>query len=178
MMSLRFSPAILVALLALASCGDPKPPPGGAPSTPSALPPSYALTTEPSGALDVLKAKAAVKNGDPVVVVGRVGGGKSVFGDTRAIFTIVDPSLKPCGEDGMVDPCPYPWDYCCEDSTALRAATATIEFRDGAAVRKTGARGFHGIDHLKTVVVKGVAERDDAGNLTVVADGVFVRPGR
>ena len=76
----------------------------------------------------------------------------------------------------MVDVCPTPWDYCCEDSTKLRAATATVEFREGADVRKTTARGFHGVDHLKTVVVRGAAEKDAAGNLTIVATGVFVRP--
>jgi hypothetical protein len=160
----------------LISCGDKPPPPAGPGSVSSALPESYFLAAEPAGAVDVLAAKKAVKTGDKVVIVGRVGGAKSVFGDTRAIFTIVDKALKPCGEDGMPDPCPTAWDYCCEDSTHLRASTATIEFRDGGAVRKTTARGFHGVDHLKTVVVRGVAERDDAGNLTVVADGVFVRP--
>ena len=39
-----------------------------------------------------------------------------------------------------------------------------------------GARGFHGLDHLKKVVVRGTAEKDPQGNLTVVAKGVFVRP--
>jgi hypothetical protein len=35
--------------------------------------------------------------------------------------------------------------------------------------------GWNGVDHLKTVVVKGRAERDSAGNLTIAASGVFVR---
>jgi hypothetical protein len=33
-----------------------------------------------------------------------------------------------------------------------------------------------GAKELSTVVVKGKAKRDDAGNLTVLASGVYVRP--
>lgn len=39
----------------------------------------------------------------------------------------------------------------------------------------TDARKLLGIKELQTVVVHGVAKRDESGNLTVLADGVFVR---
>jgi hypothetical protein len=39
-----------------------------------------------------------------------------------------------------------------------------------------GARQLFGLKELQTVVVRGRAKRDEAGNLTVLADGLFVRP--
>jgi len=39
----------------------------------------------------------------------------------------------------------------------------------------TDARKLLGLKELLTVVVHGRAKRDEAGNLTVLADGVFVR---
>ena len=165
--------------LSLAGCGDSGGNSGGDVAgavAKAALPESYWSTAEPAGARPVAEVKAAAKNGDEVVVVGRVGGERKVFSDTRASFLIVDPALKACGEHGTEDPCKYPWDFCCEDKAAIRAGAATIEFRDGDRVLKADARGFHGLDHLKTVVVRGRAERDSAGNLTVVATALHVRP--
>jgi hypothetical protein len=52
----------------------------------------------------------------------------------------------------------------------------TVEFRGANGVLAAAVRGFHGLDHLKTVVVSGRAEKDDAGNVVVVADSVHVRP--
>jgi hypothetical protein len=37
------------------------------------------------------------------------------------------------------------------------------------------ARQLLGLKELQTVVVHGKAQRDEAGNLTVLAEGVFVR---
>jgi hypothetical protein len=39
----------------------------------------------------------------------------------------------------------------------------------------TGARELFGISELTTVVVRGKASRDDKGNLTVIASGLYVR---
>jgi hypothetical protein len=38
------------------------------------------------------------------------------------------------------------------------------------------ARKLLGVKELQTVVVKGKAKRDEAGNLTVLATGVFIMP--
>ena len=40
---------------------------------------------------------------------------------------------------------------------------------------QTDARELFKVKELDTVVVRGKARRDDAGNLTVLANGVFVR---
>lgn len=164
----------LSALLAVAGCGLGS----DAPAAPAAvpLPESFWSPTEPSGAVPVSVVKKSAKTGDEVVLIGRAGGEKKTFSEGLASFFVVDATIPACGEKGVPDDCKTPWDYCCEDKTELRAAMATVEFRDGGKVLRSAPRGFHGLDHLKTVVVAGKAERDDAGNLTVVASRIFVRP--
>ena len=45
---------------------------------------------------------------------------------------------------------------------------------DGSVVNHDARKVFNLVE-LQTVVVKGKAKRDDAGNLTILADGMFVR---
>jgi hypothetical protein len=131
----------------------------------------YLLAAEPAGVKGVIDARKAVKDGDAVTLVGRIGGSEKPFVEGRAVFTIVDPSLEPCAEKG----CPTPWDYCCS-TDELPTATATVKLAeaDGKAVA-SDARKLLGLKELQTVVVTGTAKRDDAGNLTVLATGLFVR---
>lgn len=70
----------------------------------------YALATEPKGGIDVIKARETTKDGDEVVVVGRVGGKEVPWVKGLAAFLIVDTSLKSCAEVGS-DDCETPWDY-------------------------------------------------------------------
>ena len=91
----------------------------------------------------------------------------------RAAFLIVDPSRIPCSERKS-DTCKTPWDYCCE--TDLAKSKATIKFVDDAGkTLANDARQLLNVKELQTVVVKGQAKRDEAGNLTVLASGLFVR---
>jgi hypothetical protein len=135
----------------------------------------YRLTAEPAGAEGVKAARSDVQDGDEVTVVGRVGGDVSPWIEGQAAFLIVDTSLKPCNEKDD-DGCPTPWDYCC-DLNELPQSKALIKVVDDQGKpEKTDARKLLGIKELQTVVVHGRAKRDDAGNLTVLADGIFVRP--
>jgi hypothetical protein len=89
----------------------------------------------------------------------------------RAAFTIVDPKLEYCqpGEG-----CPTPWDYCCKtDELPANRAMVKVVNAAGETVEED-ARQLLGVKELQTVVVKGKAKRDEAGNLTVLADRVFV----
>ena len=53
---------------------------------------------------------------------------------------------------------------------------AFIRFEDEQGqVHVVDAKTLFPVKELETVVVKGVAKRDDAGNLTIVADGIYVR---
>lgn len=159
-----------LALLPLLACTEakPVPAPGG-----SALE-AYLAPTAAPGAVTVLEARGAAQPGQELVVRGRV----KDFVAGRAVFTLIDPSLRACSDEGdpMQDTCETPWDYCCIPSNEVAAACATVEFRDAAGVLKEPVQGFHGLDHLDTVLVKGVVEKDDSGNLTLVARSFSFSP--
>jgi len=162
---------VAVSALALAGCspaGSPSNTTGGDPPSPTGA--KYLLPDEPAGAQDVAAVRKSSKTDEAVIVVGRVGGDVDPFVEGAAAFTIVDTSLKPC-EDG----CPTPWDYCCDlDTLPEKQALIKIVDAQGAPLGED-SRKLLGIKPLSTVVVRGTAKRDDAGNLTVLADGVYVR---
>jgi hypothetical protein len=135
----------------------------------------YVLASEPAGAKGVISLRKEVKDGDEVVVLGRVGGSASPLVKGRAAFTVVDASLTPCNEKAG-DECQTPWDYCCDPPEEIAKASAMIKFVDEQG--KTlphDASDLLGIKPLQTVVVRGKAKRDESGNLTVLASGLFVR---
>jgi hypothetical protein len=135
----------------------------------------YLLQEEPSGAKGVLDLRKEAKDGEDIVVVGRVGGRVEPFVKGRTSFTIVDPSLKTCS-DIEGDNCSTPWDYCCERPEDLARATVLVKFVDeGGKTLEQDAREVLGIKPLQTVVVRGRAKRDGDGNLTVLASGLHVR---
>jgi hypothetical protein len=136
---------------------------------------AFLLKEEPAGAMTVNTARADCKDGDAVVVVGRIGGDKKPWIDGRAGFWIVDASLKSCDQND--ENCETPWDYCHMPKEELRRHVATVKVVDdkGATV-PVDARELLGIKELQTVVVRGKAKRDEQGNLTVLASGVYPRP--
>ena len=150
------------------------------PTTETAAPTSavdgtqFVLTEEPEGASDVIQIREDSADGDDVVIVGRIGGSENPWIDQQAAFTIVDNSLKACS-DIPGDLCETPWDYCCQ-TDLLPTATALIKVVDDEGkLVSSDARELLDVKELSTVVVKGKAQRDDEGNLTVLASGVFVK---
>ncbi len=134
----------------------------------------FLLTAEPDGAEDVIRVREVAKDDDAVVIVGRIGGSANPWIEGRAAFSIVDGSLKACS-DIPGDSCKKPWDYCCE-TLKLPTSTAFVKVVDeNGDVVKADARELLKIKELSTVVVQGKAKRDDAGNLTVLATGVYVK---
>jgi len=135
---------------------------------------AYRLATEPPGATNVKDARSNAKSDERVTLVGRIGGDVNPWIEGQAAFLVVDTSLKPCNEMHD-DGCKTPWDYCC-DAGDLPANKAMVKIVNpsGNPVA-SDARKLLGVKELQTVVVHGVAKRDEAGNLTVLADGVFVR---
>ena len=130
------------------------------------------VTAEPAGGVGVGEARKNAKDGSEVVVIGRIGGSEKPFVSGLAAFTIVDPSVKPCGAD---EGCPTPWDYCCE-TNAVKDNIAMIKLTDAAGKPlTTGAAELLGVKELATVVVKGTAKRGDDGSLSVTAQQVYVR---
>lgn len=163
---------MIASLAGLAGCGSTATSPSS--DVPSAEGAAYRLAEEPAAAKGVKEAKEASKDGEDVTLVGRIGGDTNPWIEGQAAFLIVDPALKPCNEKDD-DACPTPWDYCC-DAGDLPANKAMVKVVDSSGKTvATDARKLLGLKELQTVVVQGKAKRDEAGNLTVLAEGVFVR---
>ncbi len=165
------STTLLALALFTAACSKEPTPVAEAASGPLA---AFVAPAAPGDAKSVLEVRKTAAVGDEVSIVGRA---KDFVGG-RAAFTLIDASLRACSDAGdpMEDSCETPWDYCCIDPEEVTAATATIEVRDAAGVIKTPLQGVSGLDHLDTVYVSGVVEKDASGNLTVVAKSFHVKP--
>jgi hypothetical protein len=164
---------VLAGALAAGCTRESTPPaPVAAADTPAADT-KYLLAGEPAGAKGVIAVRREARDGDAVAVVGHIGGDAKPWVEGRAAFWVVDPSIKPCPAD---EGCPTPWDCCCTPREELVQAMATVKVVDaqGRTV-PVDARKLLGLKESQTVVVRGKALRDDHGNLTVLADGLFVR---
>ena len=137
----------------------------------------FLLTAEPENGVGVKAARESAKDQDEITIVGRIGGNAEPWVKERAAFYMVDTSLVACSdetEDGETCSCLTPWDYCCESD--IPSAMVLVKFVDGSgALVKHDAKSNFGVKELDTVVVQGKAERDDAGNMTVLATKMFVR---
>ncbi len=125
-----------------------------------------------SGTLGVVAAKAQVKDGDRIVVEGRV----KDFVNGQAVFTMADKAMKSCKDNG--EDCPTPWDYCCETKETITKNTATVKLvgpAGGKKALKEGLKGVKGLDNLTLVAVEGIAQKDKAGNLIVLAERIHVK---
>ena len=138
-----------------------------------ALPVGLILTAAPGDAKEVLALKGA-KAGDEVVLRGKVGGRVEPFVDGRAVFQVVDASIKSC-KDLPGDKCETPWDYCCEPDVNQKSATVQVAGADGKPLR-TGLKGVGGLQPLSEVTIKGtVVQAGEAGPLLVNATGIHVK---
>jgi hypothetical protein len=143
-----------------------------------AIPTSLIATTQPTAAAqDVAAAKKSLKDGDAVVVRGRVGGQKDPLADNRAIMTIADLSLPTCDKTPM-DTCETPWDSCCQPAEELKAKSASVQVvgADGKPL-KAGLKGAGGLAPGKEVVVAGTAKIPPGSDaLVIVANQIYVKP--
>jgi hypothetical protein len=165
--------AVVISAAILAGCTDDKPAPvqsiGPNPAGEKLL-----LSSEPAGAKNVMDLLQNAKNGDEVVVVGRIGGEVNPWHEGKAGFLIADCSLIPCNERPN-DPCETPWDYCCD--ARRDEGLASVKFVDGnGQVIPIDARTLLGFKVLNTVVIKGKVERNDSGKFIVLATGAYRRP--
>jgi hypothetical protein len=133
----------------------------------------FLLKEEPKDAKAVIDVRKDAKNGEDVVVVGRIGGRKNPWVKGAAAFSIVDEAIKSCDQIHG-DNCPTPWDYCCEED--LPQKTVFVSFVDESGkIVKEDARKLLKLKELQTVVVVGKAKRDKADNVSIQATNVFVR---
>ncbi|MBL8891488.1 MAG: hypothetical protein JNL67_16025 [Planctomycetaceae bacterium] len=132
---------------------------------------AYLLSTEPSDAVPVGTARVSAQDGQALTIVGYIGGSASPFVAGAAVFTIVDPSVPRCAEEGA----PTPWDYCCQQE-ALKTNMATIQFVDDSGeIMYQDSKAWLGIKELDLVMVQGIAKRDEAGNLILAAEKLYVK---
>lgn len=174
---MRFAILMAPVLITLATlgCGSQSSSPDLATATPVSFDASkYTLADEPDGAIGVIAARGSAKDGDSIVLVGRVGGAANPWIEGRAAFTMLDASksIVATGTESKSD------EICMGDCCALERAecTALVTVVDeGGRVLPIDSRKLLGITTSDMIVVRGKAKKDDAGNFVVLADGVYVR---
>ena len=93
-----------------------------------------------------------------IVVEGFIGGMKKPFSQSRAIFVLCDDSLETCDEIPE-DPCPTPWDACCEDPKKITSSTISIQVLDNNGSLLSGTlEGVAGMEAGKRIKVKGIID--------------------
>jgi len=143
----------------------------------SALPQGLFVTQEPAGAIGVLKVRQSAKAGDHVAMIGRIGGSENPFVSNRAVFTMVDVSVKTCLEMGDAAHCPTPADYCCEDSSALAKAMASVTIADKTGKPLPISLAADGsLKPLMWIAVEGTLQPTDGGAFIVNADHIYKMP--
>lgn len=136
----------------------------------SATAAKYVLTSEPAGAVGVIKARAAAKDDQAVVVVGCTGAGEGAWIEGRSAFVLVDSSAAlACADEGCEEGC------TCHAEELADASTMVKFLDDQGRVLPVDSRQLLGLEEQQTVVVQGRAKRDSDGNLTVMANGIYVR---
>lgn len=129
---------------------------------------AWILTSAPAGDVSVTEAKASAKEGDQIVIRGRIGGRHEPISAGSPVFTIVDLGLEYCGQSND-DKCGTPWDYCCETPGTIATNTATVQVQ-GDAIDLTGA-GFEPLDEV--VLIGTVGPRPSEQVLTITASGIY-----
>jgi hypothetical protein len=145
----------------------------------------FVLPEEPSGAVGVADAKELLKEQSEIVVVGRIGAGDHrPWDDGRASFIMGDAAAfmladsesdehsHPHGAPGHdPDKCPF-----CSRAKSLDRSLAIVKFLDDhGAVLAIDARKLLGVRENQIVVVRGHGAVDALGNLSIAAQGIYIR---
>lgn len=134
---------------------------------------AWLLTSEPSGAVSITEAKESAREGDTVVIRGRIGGRKAPMSNESTVFTIMDMEIAYCGQHED-DGCSTPWDYCCETPDTIGANSATVQVVGDGTIDPVGA----GLKPLDVIILIGtVGPRPNDQVLTIQATGVYRADG-
>jgi len=140
----------------------------GADNPMPALPPDLFVTTPPPNAVGVGEARRAAREGQPIVVRGRIGGMAKPIANKYAMFLLTDLSLELC-KDGCAAPCKVPKEQ-------VLAGTATVQVADsGGRPMKVSVEGRNGLRPLAEVVVKGTVGKLDQNVMIINAQNIFVQ---
>lgn len=134
----------------------------------------YVLADEPDGAVGVIAARGEAKDGDSIVMVGRVGGATNPWIEGRAAFTLLDASKSVVATGSESKDGEICMGDCCANERAACTALVTV-VDDSQRVIPVDSRKLFGLAANDMVVVRGKAKKDESGNFAVVADGVYIR---
>lgn len=134
----------------------------------------YVLADEPDGAVGVIAARQSAKDGEAIVIVGRVGGSANPWIDGRAAFMMLDASksVVATGTEAKGN------EICMGDCCALEraACTALVTFVDDhGSVIPVDSRKLLQIAENDMLLVQGKVKKDETGNFTVLASKVYIR---
>ena len=172
-MSYRFQCAsLLLVLIAFTGCAKSSEEPA---VSIAELKAKYILAEEPLGVLPVLAAvDELAEREQEIVVLGRIGGIKNPCDAKEAVFVMTDPSVDAavgnsdhaCGAD-----CHF-----CQKPKKDLPTLAIVKLVDAEGKPYPYAPGqFADLVPDQMVVVRGKAKVDSLGNLTVAANGVYIR---
>ena len=134
----------------------------------------YTLTEEPEGALGVIEARESAEDGAPVTVVGRIGGVVNPWVEGRAAFTMLDASISVVAEGEDAEEGEICVGDCC--ATERVGCTTLVKVVDQAGrLLSVDTRKLFEVNEEDMVVVKGIAKKDDSGNFSLIANGIYVR---
>jgi hypothetical protein len=134
----------------------------------------YVLAEEPDGAVGVIAARESASDGDPIVVVGRIGGATNPWIDGRAAFMLLDASMTVVADGADCVEGQICLDDCCAQERA--GSTTLVKVVDASGrVLAADARQLLGVAADDMVVVRGNVSKDENGNFVVLADGVHIR---
>ncbi len=144
-------------------------------STPATLPASMFLTAAPADPQHVAALVADAKDGQEVVVTGRVGGRRDPFVAGRAVMVVTDVSAVTCHAAGDTG-CSTPWDYCCVPREQLKGKVASVQVvNEAGQPLETSLKAAGGLQPMKQVVVRGVVSREAGSeSLVIHATGIYV----
>lgn len=166
---------LFASLTMIAGCGSASSEASVAASTPVSFDGSmYVLAEEPDGAVGVIAARESAKDGEPIVVVGRIGGAANPWIEGRAAFTLLDASKSVVAEGTDSGG----GEICTGDCCAIERAACTMLVKvvdEAGRVLPVDSRQLFGVAANDMVVVRGNASKDDSGNVVLLANGVHVR---
>jgi hypothetical protein len=166
---------ILATCLFAVGCGSSSATTDAVVATPASIDGSkFLLDEEPDDAVGVIEAREMAKDGQSIVVVGRIGGAANPWVEGRAAFTLIDASkliVADGEESGDGEIC---MDDCCAEERGGCTTLVKVVDADGKLV-PADARKLLGVADSDMLVVSGKVSKDDAGNFAILASGVHIR---
>jgi hypothetical protein len=131
------------------------------------LPGDLFVSASPGNAVEVIEARRSARDGEPIVVKGRIGGLTAPFAEQYAIFILSDLSFAACA-DGCGNLCSVPRDQ-------VIAGLATVQVADEKGnPLKVPIKGVNGLQPMSEVTVVGKVAKANSKLLIINAKNIFV----